>query len=189
MIISKLSFVPGTERPTQWWRSPTQKIPEKIRILAESVQDWRPQVGGRQTKNNRPYKNRQNNKNKIHPKTDTHTQTDRQKFKKHHIIAHHGTSWHIMAVKAPAHRSCSRHQVLQTVWTEINSLLVHVILQYIPCHFWQILIALFATFCNTWWWPSSVYQFLCQAGLKFEENTNKTSYVFDSICWHNIIAK
>ena len=79
------------------------------------------------------------------------------------------------------HRSCSCHQMLQTFWAEslYNSLLVNVLLQNIPCHFWKILNVLFATFCNMWWWPSSVYQFYVKQIWNLRENRRNKSYVLN----------
>ena len=79
------------------------------------------------------------------------------------------------------HRSCSCHQMLQTFWAEslYNSLLVNVLLQNIPCHFWKILNVLFATFCNMWWWPSSVYQFYVKQIWNLRENRRNKSYLLN----------
>lgn len=126
----------------------------------------------------------------LHKDTHTPKHTDRQadinnskNTLSHSHIAHHGSQ------PAPTHRSCSWHQMLQTFWTEslYNSLLVNALLQYIPCNFWKILSVLFATFCNIWWWPSSMYQFCVKQVWNLKENRRNASNVinYDLLTWHH----
>lgn len=118
----------------------------------------------------------------------THTHTDRQTstIKR---TPHHSTSWQIIAGNAQKQRTAAVANIRCCKQFELKFTHCFMLSSNIFLVISGKFYFLFARFCNIWWWPSSVYQFLCQAGLKFEENMSKTSYVLDSICWHNIIAK